>query len=498
MRILAKALPLLIFSSTAAASTSLTLYSTTSTGTHTNYSNRPMSYDMGWARSLPGYAIVQDSFELNLTEGRNTTPYTNITAYLDPATVTFDSLTDPNGTRLIDQSYQFDLINNQNLLQKFLGKEITVEQNNGNQIETITGKLLNAQNGLVLENKQGEVFSLSHYSKVRFSQLPDNVSIKPTLIWTIQAEKSGKHSVKTSYQSYGFTWWANYNALYKETDTHSGTLELGAWANIVNQSGKDFEEVNLKLISGQVNQTQTANGPVYRMAMMSKVAEDAQGGFEEKTFSEYHLYTLPEKTTLLDDSTKQIALFPSKTDIPVKKEYFYEDNRHLRYGGYVNRNQNPEKEFPGSVITYLSFKNDEASGLGIPLPAGNLRVNQQDPKTGSFEFIGEDLLNHTPKGEEVQIKIGNAYDIVGYKKQTGFTIDNQRKYMQESFEITLKNRKNTSVNVTIKEILYRSANWSITNASLPYTKINAQTLYFPVTLKKDEEIKLHYTVEYTW
>ncbi len=488
---------LLLISGYAQAQTALTIYSTASAGTDLNYLNRSMSYKQNNANSIPGYALVQEQRDITLAVGKNLIPYTPIPMQLDPTTVIFESSTDPKGTQLLDQSYHFDLINNQRLLQKYLGKEIIVEQTHGDQIETLKGTLLNADSELVLQDPNGVVTTLKKYSKIRFENLPEQLMIKPTLLWNINAKKPGNHKIKTSYQSNGFTWWANYNATYQESSPNSGTMQLSAWANIVNQSGLDFSDVSLKLVAGNVNKVN--NSPSHRgMAMMSKAEDIGTNTFQESTLLDYHIYTLDQKTTLVDSSTKQIALFENKTDIPVKKEYIYQDNQYSRYSGYVNKNNSSEKQFPGKVDTYLTFQNNPKDGLGIPLPAGKIRVTVLDEQKGTNEFIGEDAINHTTTNEEISIKLGSAYDIIGYKKQLDFKVDNNRRFMSESFEVTIKNRKQNAVHVLVKENIHRSANWKIIDPTIPYQKLNAQTISFPVDIGKESEVKLRYTVEYRW
>jgi len=236
-----------------------------------------------------------------------------------------------------------------------------------------------------------------------------------------------------------------------------------------------------------------------RMRGVQAMSKEALG-FEEKAFFEYHLYTLGRPTTLPDNSTKQIELFPTARNVPCEKVLVY-------YGlpaGYrrVRRNRTTDRNLGiasnKKIDIYLRLKNEKAVGMGMPLPSGRIRVSQLDPADGSLEFIGEDTIDHTPKDEEVLIKLGSAFDVVGERKQMDFQIDKRRQWMEETIEIKLRNHKEEPVKVLVKENLYRWVNWKITSKSHKFEKIDARTVHFPITVDKDGEVTITYTVEYTW
>jgi hypothetical protein len=230
------------------------------------------------------------------------------------------------------------------------------------------------------------------------------------------------------------------------------------------------------------------------MMKASAAMEDA--GFEEKSFFEYHLYTLGRKVSIPDNSTKQLELFPKAIKIPVTKEYLYYGASQPYYGyTYMDRGGELSNS---KVEVFLKFKNSDKENLGVPLPSGRIRVNQVDKADGSMEFIGEDIIDHTPKDEKVTIKLGNAFDIVGERKQVDFKVDNTRKMMEESIEITLRNHKKDDVAITVKENLYRGSNWKISDNSDKFEKENSNTIYFNIPVKKDSETKVKYKVTYTW
>ncbi len=480
--------------------TSLTIYSTATPGSISPDLYRPTPNAMNsWGINypIPGYAIIRDQREVALVAGHNKISFSNVAAYLDPTTVVFKSLTDPD-TQVVEQDYHFDLVSNDKLLEKYLEQEITLEQSLGDKIEVITGKLLSTSGGLVVQDKEGKIISTNNYSNIRFPDLPGGLITKPTLVWDIVTNKAGSQKTETSYQTTGITWWTDYNAIYEEGDNaNSGSLNLTAWVSIVNKSGASFDNAQLKLIAGDVNKVASKKNAPMPMMGLAKT-EAATPGFEEKPFFEFHLYTLGRTTTIPNNSTKQIELFTKVAKIPAQKQYIYNSLPLIGYYGSLNTEKELGNQSNSKVDIYLKFKNSEKDGLGIPLPSGRIRVNKLDIADGSIEFIGEDIIDHTPKDENVLIKMGSAFDIVGERKQVNFSVDNNRHIMEETIEITLKNHKTQSVNVIIKETLPRGLNWQIPDNSTPYEKIDAQTIQFPIAIKADDEGKVRYTVRYTW
>jgi hypothetical protein len=490
-------LPTLAF----AGETNVTIYSTATPGSVSPemYRPTPASANNGWGYNaqIPGYAIVREQREVELKAGVNQISFADVAAFIEPTTVSFKSLTDPTGTYVLEQNYNFDLVNAQKLIEKFIGQEITVEQNVGNSIQSNVGKLLSASGGLILQDKSNKVTSLNGYSNIKFPELPNGLITKPTLLWSLSAKKDGKHNVETSYQTTGLTWWADYIATYEDGENaNKGFLDLASWVSIINKAGATFNDAKLKLVAGDVNRAQpnVARGREAMMMKASMAMEDS--GFEEKSFFEYHLYTLGRKVSIPDNSTKQLELFPKAIKIPVTKEYLYYGAAQPYYGyTYMDRGGELSNS---KVEVFLKFKNSDKENLGVPLPSGRIRVNQVDKADGSMEFIGEDIIDHTPKDEKVTIKLGNAFDIVGERKQVDFKVDNARKMMEESIEITLRNHKKDDVTITVKENLYRGSNWKISDNSDKFEKENANTIYFNIPVKKDGESKVKYKVVYTW
>jgi hypothetical protein len=483
------------------AETAITIYSSAQPGAISPEFYRPIpGQGVPNAMAVPGYALVRDDREVKLKQGRAQLSFTDVAALIDPTTVTFTSLTDP-ATRVLEQNFQFDLVSTQKLLLKFIDKQITVDKPNGNSVTPITGTLLSATDGIVLRGSDGSIYSLPSYTSVRFPDLPGGLNTRPTLVWDIQSPGGGTHKARVTYQTGGITWWADYNLIFNEgADANSGLLDLSAWVSIINQSGATFSDAKLKLIAGDVNRVQPEMDTRMRrevLAMSAKVADQANG-FEQKDFFEFHLYTLGRKTTLPNNSTKQIELFDQARQIPAKKVLLY-------YGAvqpyfyptpYTDRNMGVEMN--KKVDVYLEFKNDKQFGLGVPLPAGRLRVSQLDKADGSLEFIGEDKIDHTPKDEQVRVKLGSAFDVVGERRQVNFSVDTAGKVMEEEIEVKLRNHKPQPVEVVVKENLYRWSNWKILTQSHKFDKEDARTISFPVKVAKDGETVVRYRVRYTW
>jgi hypothetical protein len=475
-------------SGAAHAGDALTIYST----------GQPVAVGGRGAGGAPGYAVVRHERELALVRGRNEVRFTDVAAQIDPTTVAFGSLTDPAGTRVIEQNFQFDLVSTEKLLARFIDREISIERLVGDRIETLTGTLLSTQGGIVLREADGSVRTVPYSAGVKLPQLPGGLITRPTLVWDLSAGKAGPHRSRVAYQTGGLGWWADYNLTVDESQ--GCRLDMGAWVSILNQSGATYPDARIKLVAGDVHRAEFRRRyPAAEVAMkMAREVEDSSG-FEERSFFEYHLYTLGRTTTLPDQSTKQIELFPNARGVPCEKTlvYYGQAGQHFGYGSVMS-DRNYGVAGSSKVDVYLSFRNREDQGLGVPLPAGRVRVSKLDEADGSLEFIGEDRIDHTPKNETLQLKLGSAFDVVGERRQTDFRIDSARNTMTEDIEIKLRNRKEEAVTVVVKENLYRWTNWKIASASHEWQKLDSRTIHLPVTIAPDSEAVVRYKVRYSW
>jgi len=454
---------------------------------------------------IPGYAVVKQQRKVQLEAGRGVLRFIDVAAMIEPTTVMFASLTDPEGTSVLEQNFEFDLVSPEKLLEKFIDRPVTLTfVRPDGETELLRGTLLSHAAGQMIlrTDDPGEPIQIIRQGadRVSLSELPGGLITRPTLVWTLNAAKGGEHLVRVTYQTSGTTWWADYNLVYEDTDdANRGKIDLGAWVSILNQSGAAYKDAKLKLIAGDVQRAETPRVPgrVDR-EMMAKAAAPAEG-FEEKAFFEYHLYTLRQPTTLPDNSTKQLELFPAWRSVPCEKVYvYYGAPVRWGYGGSANTGRDLGIPMNKKVDVYLRFKNDKESGLGMPLPSGRIRVNKLDPADQTLEFIGENIIDHTPKDEKVLIKLGSAFDIVGERRQTDFQPDTRRKRIDESFEIRVRNHKDVAVTVIVKETLYRWSGWEIREASHKYEKKDARTIHFPVEVEPDGEVVVTYSVRYEW
>ncbi|MBX3379502.1 MAG: DUF4139 domain-containing protein [Phycisphaeraceae bacterium] len=465
-------------------------------------------YSGGWSNIsniVQGFATVRQYVTLDLKNGLNDVRVTDVAALIEPTTVSFQSLTAPNTTRVLEQNFQFDLIGREKLLEKYVDREIKVGSPAGDSVSFTSGTLLSTAGGIVLRDKGGQIQIVGNATSFELPTLPQGLLTRPTLLWQVETQQPGTHTARITYETEGMTWWADYNALFAPgKDNNSGTLDLSAWVSIVNQSGASYPEATLKLIAGRVNRIQPQQNAYGGRRELSAMADRADG-FEQKAFFEYHLYTLGRATTLPDNSTKQIELFPAVLKIPCEKTLVY-DGLAMEIGdwGGPMTDQGFGSQGRTTVDVYLRFQNSKASGLGIPMPAGRVRVSQVDagkngqPADAIAEFIGEDVLKHTPKDESVLLKLGAAFDVVGERKQVDFKVDSNRRTMEETIEISVRNHKDIKTNVIVRERLYRWANWEISGATEKYEKTDSRTIQFPLTLEPGKEGKVRYTVKYSW
>jgi hypothetical protein len=449
------------------------------------------------------FAVVRDTVPLDLKSGVNDVRYTDATAQVEPDSVI---LRDPAGKHLLqiwEQNYRHDPVTQELLLSLFEGKTIDFQnirtKDNTQVHELIPGKIIRSgyvpgggSEQPIIEVNGKLQFSLP--GMPLFPDLGDDTVLKPTLNWLLQSDKPGKFDAEVSYVTGGFTWEADYNLVSPEK---GDTVDLIGWVTMNNQSGKTFRDAKIKLMAGDVNkiQPQTFNG--IRSRMMDAVATGgAEPAVTEKAFDEFHLYSLARPTTLLDRETKQVE-FVRATDVKAPVIYVYDGSSDYRFYGGLNYDRGYGMEGNKKVRVMREFVNAETNHLGIALPAGKLRFYRRDAD-GQMEFVGEDQIDHTPRNETIRVTTGNAFDLVGERKQTNFRVDNGDKWMDESFEIKLRNRKKEPVEIRIGEHLYRWNNWEITQKSDDFKKTDSQTIEFRVPVKPDEEKTVTYTVHYSW
>ncbi len=411
-------------------------------------------------------------------------------ATIDPTSVHFRSLTDPEGTVILEQNYEYDLVSSSKLFEKYLGKQVSLLTEQGALYRGTLGSFDGGQIVLLDAERQGKeseargsvpvaMVRQDQLVDVRFPELPEGLITIPTLKWLLQVAQGGTHRAEVSYIAQNLNWNADYTAVLEADEK---TLDLTGWVTVDNRSGATYKNAKLKLLAGDVHRVQE----VRRRAVMERayavgMAEKAAPQVEEKEFFEYHLYTVTRPTTLKDRQTKQIE-FTKAPMVPALKRYFLESANPWAY--------QPEEKL--KVDVNLEFKNKKEGGLGIPLPKGKVRVFKRDTD-GSLEFVGEDRIDHTPKDETVRLQMGKAFDIVGERKQTDFQEDSR--FLRESYHIAVRNHKKEPVRVSVLEHFYRWKEWKLSSEQ-PHRKVDAQTVEFPLDIPKDATGEIDYTVRY--
>lgn len=424
--------------------------------------------------------VVKDTRSIDIPSGTSQIRIADVAQNIDPTSVHIDF----PGT-VLEQNYQYDLVSMYKILEKYVDREVTLTGENN---ETISGTLLSVSGDqIVLRRSDGGLLMLPSIGKYRLSvaSLPEGLITRPTLVWKVNATKSGRQDVEVSYQTQGMNWHAEYVAVLNENDTR---MDLNSWVSVENNSGATFHDAVLKLVAGDVNLVQSPmniRGGRTLDKEFSAMAEDAQQ-FQEKEFFEYHIYNLQRPTTLANNETKQISLFEAG-DITVVKKYQY------RSGGAYYPMYRGGAGNSGKVAVVVGFENKESNNLGKPMPKGKVRLYKSDGNT--IEFIGEDLIDHTPRDEKVSLRIGDAFDVVAEEVQT----DARRisdKVHEESHKVTLKNRKKEDIVVEVER--YVGINWEIMKSSHEYEKKNAQTILFKVPVPKGKEVDLTFTIRHNY
>jgi hypothetical protein len=411
-----------------------------------------------------GIALVKERREIDLQNGVTQVEYTDIASGIYPTSVIIE---DPENeeTVLLEQNYEYDVLNSSSLLEKYIGREVNVTDRNG---ETYTGTLLShAGNSIVLRTEAGEVVVLEDFSKVELAD-SSGLSIRPALVWQVYSPVSGTRELVISYLTSGINWEAAYVLMSNAENTEA---DIRGWASIDNKAGMTFENAVLRLVSGQINRV---SEPMPLPAAEKAVADEAvsQMPFVEEPLFEYHLYTLEKPATLENNQAKQISLL-SADSVPIEKKLIYDSSLSEK------------------VLAYLTLQNTNESGLGMPLPKGVVRIYSADA-SGGLQFLGEDRIKHTPEGSELRVTVGSAFDLTAKRNETDYQriSDNVDRV---TYQIELNNSKSEDQAVTIVEHLY--GEWEILESSDSYEEIDAFTIEFRVMVPERGTKLVSYTVE---
>ena len=425
--------------------------------------------------------LVKDRRVIRLSKGASELRFMDVASQIIPTSVHIKSLIDPNSLSVLEQNYEYDLLNPQKLLDKYVGREVKLNTKNiyTGKEELVTATLL-SNNGEPIF-RIGDEITFGHPGRIIFPGVPDNLISKPTLVWTLDNSLATAQTVETSYLTNGITWQSDYVVTLNDKDDRA---DLAGWVTIDNKSGASYRNAKLKLVAGDVNRVKDKEE--YRRELMKYAVTEARADapqFKEESFFEYHIYTLQRPATVKENQTKQISLVQAE-NIPVKKELLFRGAADYYYGQYgvIATNQ--------KIGVYVEIDNRKENNLGMPLPKGTVRVYKHDSE-GSLQFVGEDSIDHTPEKEKIRVKLGEAFDVVGSRKMTDWKKLILNRY-EAAYEISLRNHKKEAVIVKVVEPI--PGDWTMLESSHPYAKTEAFTAEFSIPVPKDGEVKLTYRV----
>ena len=429
--------------------------------------------------------LVKDTRSIKLPLGQEQElRFMDVAAFINPVTVHIKSLSASDDFTVLEQNYEYDLISPQKLMDKYVGKDIKIIDWNQyrDKKEEVRATLLSNNNGEVYKINN-EIY-IGHPGYKVLPEIPENLISKPTLTWLYTNKNSSPRKLEVSYLTDNINWKADYVLAVNETDTKA---DLSGWVTLDNKSGATYKNAKLKLVAGEVNRVQ----PGYPQSVAKEGLASTLGmkkkQFIEQSFFEYHIYDLQRKTTIKDNQTKQVNLLEAN-DATVSKELIVRGQQNYYLSQYSGQT------LKSPVEVFIKFKNSENNHLGMPLPAGVMRLYKKD-QAGSLQFIGEDKIDHTPKDEEVKLKIGEAFDVVAERVQTDFKILTSNVY-ETAWRVTLRNHKKEDITMTLLEPM--GGDWEILEPSHPFEKKDAFTAQFKVNVPKDQEVKVTYRVRIRW
>nr|MDK2850198.1 hypothetical protein [Candidatus Cloacimonadota bacterium] len=414
-------------------------------------------------------SLIRSQIELDLVKGRQKYNFDDITSRIYPASV----IVQGDGIRVAEQNYEYDLAGSRQIMAKYLDKEVVAVTKDQSRL-TGTLKFYDGISIGIIEQDTGRllVISESEVQWIQLASLPANFYTKPTLAWSLIAANKGKHPITLSYLSGGFSWDVTYNAVWDEKN-----LALSSWVTINNRSGKAFENANLKLIAGEINQERNQYEKYGRGVMMHEAisSDTAAPSFETKAFHDFHMYTLDQKVSFANNQTKQLELYPLQ-NVKARSVYEY----------YTNSS---------GVNSVIKFVNTEDQGLGKALPKGVFKIYKAD-SDGNLEFIGEDSINHTGRNEEISLTTGKAFDLVATtsirNQKTISAQANEREY-----HINLRNNSDETKRINVIHQLGGNARIVFTELRYAYDEVKNQVTY-AVTIDPNQEYSFYFRERNEW
>lgn len=423
--------------------------------------------------------LVRDQRRIELQQGVFTLPFRDVAARIDPTSVAFAALDNPGAVDVLEQNYEYDLLTPEALLEKYVGEMVTLYMPADSGEIPVPARLLSIQGGRVYQI--GDSIALNPPGRIVLPDLKGDLKAQPTLVWTLDSDRSGPEPVEVTYLTSGLDWKADYVATLS---ADSRTLDLGGWVTVNNHSGTTYPQAKLKLVAGDIHRASRPTRRDVEIAVQEAAMASDAARFEERAFYEYHLYDLPRPTTIKNNQTKQIRLLEAsgvrtaKVFVLAGASWYYTQH----YGGEQNL----------KVGVYQEFDNNRDNRLGIALPGGVVRVYKADAD-GTLQLVGEDRIDHTPRDERVQLKIGEAFDIVADRRQTEFQVVSSGHVYEEAFEVTIRNHKDEAVVVQVIEPL--PGDWRLLAQSHDHEKLDAFTVRFAVPVAANGEAVLTYRMQ---
>ncbi len=430
------------------------------------------------------FGLVREVRSLDLGSGRVSLEFRDVASTIQPETVAIKSLTSAESLSVLEQNYRYDLLTPQTLLEKYVGKKVRAYRYNEKlgKEEGYDAKVLSVAGGETVLEMNGEV-TYGFPGRLAFPGVPPNLIAKPTLVWLLDS-KQAKQDVEVTYLAQSMTWAADYVLVIDDADTKG---DLTGWVTLSNNTGAAYDNAKLKLVAGDVNRVQQDYSRNMEERAMKSADAAGGGGFREESMFEYHLYTLDRPTTILQNEQKQVTLLEA-TDIKLEKKMLFYGQQYWYRGQYGEIQSNQK------VGVYLDIQNTKQNGLGMPMPKGVVRVYKAD-KSGAKQFIGEDRIDHTPRDEKVRVKMGEAFDVVGDRKQTDWKALGGCT-SESSWEIELRNHKDTAV--TVQDFEPIGGDWTVEESSHPWKKQDAFTFTFEVKVPANGKTKITYRARVRW
>jgi len=438
-------------------------------------------------------ALVKDQREVRLPKGNVDLAFQEVSAQIRPETALIRNLTDAADFWVNEQNFDFDLLTPEKLLEKYVGRKVTVVSQKpnvdtpGSREVREEAEVLATNGGVVL--KFADRIETSVPGRIIYPGVPENLRARPTLVLNLHSAKEKAQKLELSYLTGGLSWRADYVANLAPDEK---SLDLAGWVTLTNQSGAAYPNATLQLVAGDVHRAPARPMLSPGMVAAGRMAKKAEAPMQEESLFEYHLYTLGHPTTLRENQTKQVALLGAQS-VPARKQYY------LRGDGYYYQDRYESLGDKLKVAVFMEFQNQEAAHLGMPLPKGVVRVYKRDSE-GRPQFVGEDAVDHTPKNETVRLKLGEAFDVTANRKQTDYKVTGPqgaaKRSTEVAFQVDLRNARKEAVTVTVDEPI--PGDWEIIQKSQDFSKESSGLVRFQVVVPAEGNATLTYRARIRW